>query len=381
MKMEDDNNINSLALLVSDHVAAMLAYWDKDLVCRYANAAYRDWFGKTREEMVGKMTLQQLLGPIFDKNLPYIYGVLKGEKQFFERTITLPSGELRFTSANYYPDIVKGEVRGFFVYVSDITPIKLLKHDLIKSNEMINEQNKRLLNFANVISHNLKNYSNGFNGMLELLGETQHSEDQIEIINHLKKISNNFNETIKNLNEIVHEKNINNIELTAINLYEYIIKAMSALSLEIDVSNAIIKNNVDENTIIMGNSAYVESILVNFLSNAIKYKHPDRDPIIEFSCVANNKEVILTIADNGKGINLKEHGKEIFEMYKTFHGNNDAQGIGLYITKYHIEVMGGYVQVESEENIGSKFIIHLGATDSESHNNGVVTNKLDPWHN
>lgn len=379
--MEDENNINSIALLVSDHVAAMLAYWDKDLVCRYANAAYRDWFGKTREEMVGKMTLQELLGPIFEKNLPYINAVLEGEKQCFQRAITLPSGELRFTSANYYPDIVKGDVRGFFVFVSDITPLKLLKHDLIKSNEVISEQNKRLLNFANVISHNLKNYSNGFTGMLELLGETQHSEDQIEIIKHLKKISNNFNETIKNLNEIVHEKNINNIELTAINLYEHIIKAMSTLSLEIDVSNAIIKNNVDSDTIIMGNSAYVESILVNFLSNAIKYKHPDRDPIIEFSCVTNNEEVILTIADNGKGINLKEHGEEIFEMYKTFHGNNDAQGIGLYITKYHIEVMGGHVQVESEENIGSKFIIHLGTSYSKAHNTSVVTNKLDPWHN
>ncbi len=379
--MEVENKVNSLGLFVSDHVAAMLAYWDKDMVCRYANAAYMDWFGKTPEEIVNKITLKELLGQNYEKNLPYISGVLKGEKQFFERTITLPSGELRFTSANYYPDIVKGEVRGFFVYASDITPIKLLKHELIKSNEMISEQNKRLLNFANVISHNLKNYSNGFTGMIELLSETEHSEDQIEIIKHLKKISNNFNETIKNLNEIVHEKNIDNIELTAINLNEYIIKAISSLSLEIEVSNAIIYNNVDENTIIMGNSAYIESILVNFLSNAIKYKHPDRDPIIELSCVANNEEVILNIADNGKGINLDEHGEEIFEMYKTFHGNNDAQGIGLYITKYHIEVMGGHVQVESEENVGSKFIIHLSTKNSKSQNTGVVTNKLDPWHN
>jgi len=67
----------------------------------------------------------------------------------------------------------------------------------------------------------------------------------------------------------------------------------------------------------------------------------------------------LTIADNGIGINLEKYGKDLFGMYKTFHGNTDAQGIGLYISKFQIESMGGKVQVESEENIGSKFIIHL----------------------
>ncbi len=357
--MGTENNINALGLLVADHVSAMLAYWDKDLVCRFANAAYRDWFGKTREEMVDKITIKELLGPLYEKNLPYISGVLKGENQTFEREIPLPSGEIRYSIANYFSDIVNGEVRGFFVHVADITSIKLLENELVKSNEIISEQNKRLMNFANVISHNLRNYAHGFTGMLELLVEADSKEKEKEIISHLKTISNNFTQTIKNLNEIVRVQNMNNVELIPLNLYEYIVNAISILSIKINDSNTIIKNNVSQKTVIQGNPAYIESILVNFITNSIKYKHPDRTPVIELNCFPENDEVILSITDNGKGINLEKYGNDLFGMYKTFHGNNDAEGIGLYITKYQIEAMGGHVKVESEENKGCKFIIHL----------------------
>ena len=152
-------NLESIGLLVADHVSAMLAYWDKNLVCRFANAAYRDWFGKTREEMVGKVTIKELLGPIYDQNLPYILGALGGKPQTFEREIPIPSGGTRYSIANYFPDIVNGEVQGFFVHVADITNLKLLERELTKSNEIIGEQNQRLLNFANIVSHNLKSYA------------------------------------------------------------------------------------------------------------------------------------------------------------------------------------------------------------------------------
>lgn len=359
MEIESENNINSLGLLVADHVSAMLAYWDNDLVCRFANAAYMDWFGKTREELVNKVTIKELLGPLYEKNLPYISGALKGHKQTFEREIRLPSGELRHSLGNYFPDIENGVVKGFFVHVADITQIKLLEYELVKSNEIIREQNKRLMNFANITSHNLRNYGHGFSALSELLVEADSTEIYAELVGHLKTTSTNFTETLKNLNEIVHMQNMSDIESESLNLYDHIIKTLSALSVQINNSYSIIKNNIDPNTIIQGNPAYMESILVNFLANAIKYQHPDRTPIIELDSVVKNGKVVLTISDNGKGINLVKYGKDLFGMYKTFHGNKDAQGIGLYITKYQIEAMGGEVHVKSEENEGSKFIIHF----------------------
>lgn len=124
-------NLNDLVLLISDQITAMLAYWDKDLICRYANNAYIDWFGKTKEEMINKMRINELLGPLYEKNLPYIKAVLSGKKQLFEREIPIPNGSgIRHSLATYIPDINDGEVIGFFVHVADVTYLKELENKI-----------------------------------------------------------------------------------------------------------------------------------------------------------------------------------------------------------------------------------------------------------
>jgi len=117
-------NSPEIALGVVNHISAMVAYWDAGLKCRFSNNAYEQWFGRTREEMKG-MPMQELLGPLFEKNLPYIQAALAGEPQVFERQITRPDGEVYETIATYTPDKVDGVVRGFYAHVADVT---LLKH-------------------------------------------------------------------------------------------------------------------------------------------------------------------------------------------------------------------------------------------------------------
>ena len=117
-----------VALRVADHTPAMLAYWNRDLICEFANEAYRAWFGKSRAEVVGS-SMRALLGPLFELNLPYINGVLAGQPQQFERTIPVPGGgeAVRESLATYTPDIVDGTVRGFYVHVADVTDLKRLE--------------------------------------------------------------------------------------------------------------------------------------------------------------------------------------------------------------------------------------------------------------
>jgi PAS domain S-box-containing protein len=113
-----------------DHIDAMVAFWDKDQRCVFANNAYREWFGKTREEMLGTR-LQDLLGPLYKKNLPYIAAAYAGRKQVFEREIPTPDGtSIRYSLATYTPYIVDGEVQGIFVHVADVTPLKKLEAEL-----------------------------------------------------------------------------------------------------------------------------------------------------------------------------------------------------------------------------------------------------------
>lgn len=123
----DTDGTAGLLLELVDHLDAMLAYWDDQQICRFANRAYRDWFGRGREELLG-VKLKDLLGPLYEKNLPYIEAAYRGERQVFERAIPRPDGSgIRHSLATYIPRIVDGQVRGMFVHVVDVDPLKRLE--------------------------------------------------------------------------------------------------------------------------------------------------------------------------------------------------------------------------------------------------------------
>jgi PAS domain S-box-containing protein len=112
-----------LRLLV-DHVPSMLAYWDRDLRCRFANRAYETWFGVDPDSLVGT-SIRDLLGPqLFALNEPYIRAALNGEKQVFERVVPGPDGTKRHSLATYVPDLVDGKILGFIAHVTEITKLK-----------------------------------------------------------------------------------------------------------------------------------------------------------------------------------------------------------------------------------------------------------------
>lgn len=105
-----------------DHLPAMIAFWDRDLHNVIANEAYVEWFGFTPEQMRG-IHIREVLGEeVYAKNLPFITGALAGEEQLFERTLIDTAGNTRHTQASYVPEIIDGEVQGFFVLVTDVTP-------------------------------------------------------------------------------------------------------------------------------------------------------------------------------------------------------------------------------------------------------------------
>jgi len=116
---------------IADHLPGMVAYWDKNLRCKFSNHAYLEWFGKTPQQMDG-IRLQDLLSPqLFALNEPYIRQVLAGKPQYFERTLTKADASIGYTLASYIPDVnAQGEVDGFFVLVSDVTPVKKAEFEL-----------------------------------------------------------------------------------------------------------------------------------------------------------------------------------------------------------------------------------------------------------
>ncbi|KUJ61820.1 histidine kinase [Flavobacteriaceae bacterium CRH] len=241
---------------------------------------------------------------------------------------------------------------------TDVSLQKEKELELLKTMKLYSDQNSRLLNFSHIVSHNLNTQAGNIKSILDFIDADVDSTTINEMLLHLRTVSNDLNETISNLTQIVKTQSNINIAVVPLKLNEYIEKTISTIKGYDKQTNVSIVNNVPEYLKINFNPAYLESVLLNFATNAIKYRHPDRDPIIIFDfAIEPEGYKSLKITDNGLGIDLAVYGDLLFGMYKTFHKHEEARGIGLYITRNQIEAMKGSVFVESEVGVGTSFKI------------------------
>lgn len=241
---------------------------------------------------------------------------------------------------------------------TDVSLHKEKELELLKTMKLYSDQNSRLLNFSHIVSHNLNTQAGNIKSILDFIDADVDKVNINEMLVHLRTVSNDLNETISNLTQIVKTQSNINIAVMPLRLKEYIDKTVTTIKGYDKQTNVTIVNNVPEYLTINFNPAYLESVLLNFATNAIKYRHPDRDPIITFDfAIEPDGHKSLKITDNGLGIDLAVYGDLLFGMYKTFHKHQEARGIGLYITRNQIEAMKGTISVESEVGVGTSFKI------------------------
>lgn len=238
---------------------------------------------------------------------------------------------------------------------TDITNLKLTEFKLNESVYETKLQNEKLQSFGHIVSHNLKSHAANLESILNFYDESQNEEEKIQMINYAHEISKSLNDTISNLNELISIKNKKTINISSINLFTATNDLINLLDFDINIHSAQIINTIESDLLIKFNSAYFESIILNLLTNSLKYKHPNRLSIINISSITHDDYVELIVSDNGIGINLEKFGKDVFSLYKTFHNNHDSQGVGLYLVKSQIESLNGYITLESKVNEGCKF--------------------------
>ena len=243
--------------------------------------------------------------------------------------------------------------------LQDIDSIKKKGIALQSSITSLNDQNKRLQNFAYIVSHNLRSHSGNLQFMVNLHEESESAEDRAEVFAHIKSISNSLSQTIEHLNEIVMIHTDIDKERKTLSFEEVFKNVVSALQSNVEATDAKIEYDFTNCPVIEYIPAYLESIFQNLLTNALKYRHMDRQPIITCRTIKDHSHIYMLFEDNGIGIDMERYGDKVFGMYKTFHQNSDAKGIGLFITRNQIESMGGTIKIDSTVNVGTKFTIRL----------------------
>jgi signal transduction histidine kinase len=220
--------------------------------------------------------------------------------------------------------------------------------------ETRSDENSRLVNFTYIVSHNIRSHVANIVGLIDLNNNSNAEEKELAW-DMIKTSANNLNDTLINLNEIISIHTNTDLPIMAVSLAEEIEKIITAIPVLLRDAEATVDYNPEKEALIDVNPAYFESILLNLFTNAIKYKFKGRPLHIAIKFENRNKGSLITFKDNGMGIDMVKHRHDLFKMYKTFHGNKDAKGMGLFILKSQVEAMRGSVEVESEVGLGTTF--------------------------
>lgn len=247
---------------------------------------------------------------------------------------------------------------GYLCVGENITNKKRIEKEKEILIQELNSTVKDLKQFSYITSHNLRSPIANLLGITNII-ETEKIQDDFTrlLLEKISESTNLLNDTVTDLMDVLLIKNNVNIERETISISQTWQEVVTSIENIVVESNAKISVNLIEADTIVFKKTYLESILLNLLTNAIKYRSPERQLMINITTEKREDAVVLYFMDNGLGINLNRHGSKVFGLYQRFHHHPDSKGLGLYLINSQIRALGGKIEIESEENKGTTFII------------------------
>ncbi|WP_224999191.1 ATP-binding protein [Cesiribacter sp. SM1] len=240
-----------------------------------------------------------------------------------------------------------------------------LSEEYQASSEGYKMKNKQLEDFAHIITHNLRSPLSNIQALYSIYKSTPNDADIPFFLEKIKVASDNMMATIDDLYVILKTRVGYQVRHEVVNVEELVDKEIQNLSAAIIQSGAKLTLDLGVKRL-RSFKLYLESIIHNLLSNALKYSAPERAPHVKITTWRDKDSVYLSVSDNGIGIDLKKYGSKLFGLYKTFHPNYNSRGLGLYLTKMQVESLGGSITVESTAGSGTTFTVALGTSEATS---------------
>jgi len=210
--------------------------------------------------------------------------------------------------------------------------------------------------FNRIVAHNLRGPAGSIDLMLNMMTESSDEAEKTELMPLLKQSSTTLIDTLNDLMKVLEVRTNFNLAFDNCNLDKMVEAVERMLKGQIIAKNAVIVTDFKLAEMKFP-KMYLESIFYNMISNSLKYSKTGTPPQISITSDKKDGNVVLTFSDNGLGIDLKRHRKNLFALNATFHKGFDSKGVGLFMTKTQIETFGGRISVESEPGVGTKFTI------------------------
>jgi signal transduction histidine kinase len=389
-RREADRQRELLNTLFMEAPAPIVILEGPRLVYQLVNPAYQQIF--PGRELLGKPLLEALPEiegtPIFD----IIYGVYQTGETFIAGEMPLmlarhqgaPLEEIYWTFTYQARRNGEGEVDGIMVFAYEVTDqvkarqvvvesekqAQAMAEELAAANEELAQSNRQLLrtnvdldNFIYTASHDLKAPISNIEGLMHTLLRSLPSESLASgrvgrITTLMGESVERFKRTIANLTEVVKLQKENSGDAIQVELLKMIGEVSLDLAPQVEEAKAHLEVDVAACPSVRFSEKNLRSVIYNLLSNALKYRSPNRAPVVSFHCASTPEHYILSVSDNGLGI-APERMDQMFSMFKRFHDHVEGSGIGLYMVKKMVENAGGKIQVESQLDRGSTFRVYF----------------------
>lgn len=328
----------------------------------YVNEALTKMTGYTKEEITGKPP-EMFQGAKTDRSqLHLIKEALTNNELLSTEIISYTkTGKPYWVNIDISPVTDSfGNVTHMIIIERDITGRKIQEQEREKLIFELIQNNKDLRQFSYITSHNLRGPIANLLGLTNLL-DVHKAENKTlaRILEGIKKAAVSFDETIKDLSTVLNVKDRPSIPKEKISLASVYKKVTEQCQLLIKESNAEINVDFSNAGVIHFNKAYLESILLNLMTNAIKYRCTETPLKIDILTEFADNEIRLKFKDNGQGIDTELHKEKLFGLYQRFHQNIEGKGLGLFLIKSQMEALNGSIEIESELNRGTLFTLHF----------------------
>jgi PAS domain S-box-containing protein len=336
------------------------AIFVKDISGKYilVNKKFATDFGLEPESMIGKNAYDLFSKETADQLTQDENQIIQSAKGLTNEVNIQTNESQKTMLTNKFPLIDENNnVFAICCVATDFTEIKNAKTEQEILSLQLQKKNQQLLNFAHITSHNLRSPVSNLNSLLWLYKESQTNEEKALLFEKFETVIHNLSETLNELVDALKIQEDTDKKREVLLFEEVFKKVKESMAGKILETEAVVSYNFTKAPTIEYPRLYLESILQNLLSNSLKYKSPNRTPVIHAETLFQNGILTLKFSDNGMGIDLKRHADKLFGLNKTFHKHAEAKGVGLFITKTQVEAMGGSITANSEVNKGSVFTI------------------------
>jgi PAS domain S-box-containing protein len=229
------------------------------------------------------------------------------------------------------------------------------------------KQNEKLKDFTYIISHNIRSHAANFLGLIDVLKKSEVSSTDSQIfLDHIETTALKLDETLRHLGKVVTiQEEGKRKELESCQLNAFVSRALKIFQGQLSQIQSVVTIDIADDVFVKAIPNYLESVCLNIISNSIKYRKPHSKLLLSISIAKEENRIMVYFCDNGIGLDVQQYKKKIFGLYQTFHQNEDARGLGLFITKAQVESMCGEISVTGKQDEGCCFIVSLPSSDQK----------------